>query len=269
MKTSLKIIVATSTFALLGCATIANAANFVQNGSFENSSLPGPQYIYFGDPSQYNDITNWTIGSNGPNTFVSYFNNSNATGATGPGPYLPLPTSYNDVSTVPGDVLAPGASQTDADGGYFVALDGDNSGTQVYMQQTINGLTTGDKYDLSFLWGGIQLGGGYSSPTTESLQVSLGAETHSTAVVSECSQCFSGWFSEQIQFTATGPSEVLQFLSVGNGVPPMALIDGVSLTGAGAGGVPEPATWAMMLLGVVGLGAVAHRRRARVAALAV
>ena len=265
MKTPLKIGIATGAFALLGWAPIVNAANYVQNGSFENSSLPGPQYIYFGDPSQYNAITNWTIGSNGPSTFLSYFNNSNATGATGPGPYLPLPTSYNDVSTIPGDVLAPGASQTDADGGYFVALDGNNNGPQTYIQQTINGLTAGGTYNLSFLWGGIQLGGGYSGPTTESLEVSLGAETHSTAVVSECSQCFSGWFSEQFTFTATGPSEVLQFLSVGSGAPPMALIDGVSLTG----GVPEPATWAMMLLGLVGLGAVAHRRQARAAASAV
>jgi hypothetical protein len=146
-------------------------------------------------------------------------------------------------------------------------LDGNNVGTQVYMQQTVTGLTAGDTYDLSFLWGGIQLVG-YNGSTTESLQVSLGAETHSTAVVSECSQCFSGWFSEQMQFTATGSSEVLQFLSVGDGAPPMALIDGVSLTGGGIGGVPEPATWAMMLLGVAGLGAVAHRRRVKSAALA-
>jgi hypothetical protein len=268
MQINRKVIAMTSALALLSGVHSASAANLVQNGSFENSSLPGPQYIYYGDPSLYNDITNWSIGSNGPYTFVSYFNNSSATGATGPGPYLPLPTSYNDVTTVPGDSLAPGASQTDPDGGYFVALDGDNVGTQVYIMQTINGLTAGDKYNLSFYWGGIQLGGGYSSPTSESLQVSLGAETHSTAVVNECSQCFSGWFSENFQFTATGASEVLSFLSVGDGVPPMALIDGVSLTDAGIGGVPEPSTWAMLLIGFGGLGFAAYRRRSRNPAIA-
>ena len=31
---------------------------------------------------------------------------------------------------------------------------------------------------------------------------------------------------------------------------------------AGAGGIPEPATWAMMLMGFGGLGAMLRRRRA-------
>jgi hypothetical protein len=264
MKRMHKAMAATAAMAFFAHVQIASAANLVQNGSFENSNLPGPQYIYFGNPSQYNAITNWTIGSNGPNTFVSYFNNSNATQPTGPGPSIPLPSSYNDVTTIPGDSLAPGASQTDPDGGYFVALDGNNVGTNVYIQQTIDGLIAGNKYDLSFYWGGIQLGGGdYGGPTSESLQVSLGDETHSTATVNECSQCFSGWFSEQIQFTATDASEVLSFLSVGDGVPPMALIDGVSLTGAGMGGVPELSTWTLILLGFGGVGFASYRRSRR------
>ena len=41
-------------------------------------------------------------------------------------------------------------------------------------------------------------------------------------------------------------------------LPPFALLSNVSLTGP----VPEPATWAPMLLGFGGLGAKARRRRA-------
>ncbi|MGH6911978.1 MAG: PEPxxWA-CTERM sorting domain-containing protein, partial [Phenylobacterium sp.] len=59
-------------------------------------------------------------------------------------------------------------------------------------------------------------------------------------------------------FTATSNSQLLTFLSVGtpSGLPPIALLDGVSLTM-----VPEPSTWAMMLLGFGGIGAMIRRRR--------
>jgi hypothetical protein len=49
--------------------------------------------------------------------------------------------------------------------------------------------------------------------------------------------------------------------------PPTALrVDNLQGTAdlAGVGGVPEPATWAMMLIGFGGLGAVLRRRRSLV-----
>ena len=57
-------------------------------------------------------------------------------------------------------------------------------------------------------------------------------------------------------------SELLEFVSLGapSGQPPVALLDGVSLTGL-TGAAPEPGTWAMMGLGFAGLGLVAYRRR--------
>jgi hypothetical protein len=70
---------------------------------------------------------------------------------------------------------------------------------------------------------------------------------------------FSGWMLETLDFTATQTSETLSFLAVGApaaNLPPFALLDDVSLTA-----VPEPSTWAMMLVGFCGLGYAAYRRR--------
>ena len=70
---------------------------------------------------------------------------------------------------------------------------------------------------------------------------------------------------ETLYFTATGPAEVLSFFAAGGpgGVPPFALLDGVSMMA-----VPEPSTWAMMLIGFGGLGVAAYRSRRKAAAAA-
>jgi len=72
------------------------------------------------------------------------------------------------------------------------------------------------------------------------------------------SETFTGWKNGHFQFQATSTSQTLSFLSVGTpfGLPPIAVLDGVSLTA-----VPEPTTWAMMLLGFGGIGAMIRRRR--------
>ena len=64
------------------------------------------------------------------------------------------------------------------------------------------------------------------------------------------SRGFTGWMTGSMTFTATSASELLEFVSLGapSGQPPVALLDGVSLTGL-TGAAPEPGTWAMMGLG--------------------
>lgn len=60
--------------------------------------------------------------------------------------------------------------------------------------------------------------------------------------------------------TADSTSDTLSFLAIGNlPVPPFALVSNVSLTDA----VPEPSTWAMMLLGLGAVGLAARQRRRR------
>ena len=75
-------------------------------------------------------------------------------------------------------------------------------------------------------------------------------------------------------FTATATTELLTLDGVGtclagncgeteSGAPPFALIDSVALNS-----VPEPATWAMMLLGFAELGYAALRRRRNAVSIA-
>jgi len=144
----------------------------------------------------------------------------------------------------------------DAPGGHgFVALDGDPA-VQGSISRDLTGLQVGKTYTLTFDWAAAQLlnrVGAYD----EQLVVSLGGETHSTLVLSEPSQGFSGWHTVTMFFTPTMADETISFLSVSTtgGLPPMALLSNVSLT------VPEPATWAMMIMGFGSLGLMMRRRR--------
>ena len=72
---------------------------------------------------------------------------------------------------------------------------------------------------------------------------------------------------KSITFTATSALSEITFLDatpVGGGASSNLALDAVSVTlGGVAPGVPEPATWAMMLLGVAGVGYMARRRVAK------
>jgi PEP-CTERM motif len=71
-----------------------------------------------------------------------------------------------------------------------------------------------------------------------------------------------GWEFVSVNLTADSPTELLSFLAWGdNGstvnLPPMAFLSGVDSPN---GLVPEPSTWAMMIMGFVGLGFVGRRQ---------
>jgi hypothetical protein len=72
------------------------------------------------------------------------------------------------------------------------------------------------------------------------------------------SESFTPWSQQILLFTASSTSEALTFLALGSpaGLPPIALLDGVSVTA-----VPEPAFLAVAGLGLVGVFAFRRRKK--------
>lgn len=225
----------------LAIGTSAHAAtNLVTNGSFTSSAYAAGTNDQFGTGFGGQGVTGWT-GNGGYNI---WFGGSPQTNAI---------TQYSPPST--GEHFGASFNALSPDGGAFVALDGD-SAVQGGISQILTGLDTTKTYTLTFDWAASQLAN-RSGDITEQFQVSFGGQTFFTPVLFVPSQGFSTWHTATMFFTPTSATQTLSFLSLGTpgNLPPMAVLDGVSLT------VPEPATWAMMLVGFGGIGAMIRRRR--------
>lgn len=227
--------------ALAAGAAHAAPVNLVTNGNFESTSNGLGQFDYT------TSLTGWRSGPDGDGyNFVFGSTGADSTGTNGQYGNLQLWGPNNGANN--GLTASPV-------GGNFIAADGAYNTKPII--QTINGLTAGQKYDVTFYWAGAQQKN-YDGAQTEQWKVSLGDQVQSTAVYQNTSHGFSGWQKETFTFTASAASELLSFLAVGTptGVPPFSLLDGVSMTAA----VPEPASWAM-LMGGLGLVSLAARRR--------
>lgn len=231
------ITLALATLAIFGTA---QAQNLVQNGDFEITTNGAGKQLGFNT-----DATGWS--TNGYN-FLFAANTADTSGAAGSSGQLSL--------WGPGNGAANGLTNSPT-GGNFVAADG--AFEVASIDQTIHGLVAGQKYSVSFDWAAAQQSG-FTGPTTEQWQVSLGGQTQSTAIYSNANHGFSGWMHDTLSFTATGSSEVLSFLAQGtpNGEPPFSLLDNVSLIAA----VPEPETWGLLIGGLGLVGFMARRRKA-------
>jgi hypothetical protein len=219
------------------------ATSIVTNGNFEQLKVSGVS-SQFGTYYASQQVTGWsTAGYN----FVFTPGTADTTGAAGQYGKLylwgPKNGSNNGLTTSPA-------------AGNFLAFDG---GTHVgAVSQTISGLKIGKYVDVSFYYAAAQQYG-FNAATTEQFKVSLGGQTDLTPVLSIVNHGFSGWHYETLSFKATSSSEVLSFLASGTptGVPPFALLDGVSMSIT-----PEPATWALVLLGgAFSLAGLAYARR--------
>lgn len=166
-------------------------------------------------------------------------------------------------------------------GGNFVSIDGDPAVTDS-IYQTLDGLVVGQSYDVSFWQAAAQFLDG-SGDTTERWDVSLGGTINlitgnfdngvhllSSLMVNlndpnNPNDGFHAWEKQTLRFKVTGgnpgdvTSQVLGFFALGTpGLePPIVLLDGVSITA-----VPEPETYALLGIGLLGIVAVLRQQGA-------
>ena len=229
---------------LLALATLASpalAASYVLNGSFETATATTTSSF------QTAGVADWT--------------NSDI------GEALVFPSWYTNGYLFPPNVgLAGSFPQTSPDGGNFVFSDGDYHHSPIL--QTINGLTPGNSYDLSFyqaLDQDTEPNVTVPGPVTAYWQVSLGTSVQNSPMMSGDGSIptFSPWTQQTMSFTANTATEVLSFFSIGTGDPPLVMLDGVSLVDS----APEPASIWLAGLGAALLGwKLIARRKAHDAA---
>lgn len=140
------------------------------------------------------------------------------------------------------------------DGTYFLWMGGYERATSIY--QVVNGLTIGQTYSLSFLM---------ASEYTHQDQVRAsvnGSGTVFTAPSNGTNCCWTNWVAQSLTFTALTNSATIQFDTAGlNSGGYDVGVDKIALTAVD--GVPEPATWAMMLMGFAGIGFGVRRSNKR------
>jgi hypothetical protein len=218
-------------------------ANSFTNGGFEVTTAGGGQLGY------NTDATGWTVANNGYN-FLFEPGTGDTSGSIG---------QYGGLSLWgPNNGSANGLPATSPSGGNYVAADG--AFQTEPLEQIITGLTVGKTYTVGFDYGFAQQQG-FNGATQQNWTVSFAGQSATTPTVTLPNHGFSGWMHTSYDFVANHATETLSFLAYGNlPVPPFALLDGVTFT---PDTVPEPASWALMLIGFGGMGVAIRRRRAR------
>lgn len=168
-------------------------------------------------------------------------------------------------------------------GGNFIGADGAYGNAPI--EQVVTGLEVGKVYKLTFWWAAAQQST-YNGVTQDAWQVCFGVcdytlpadapifldfrdghstydaspgdQIQSTGTVTNANHGFVPWQFQTMYFTANDTTQKLSLLAYGLpiGQPPFALIDGLNLEA-----IPEPSTWAMMLIGFGLVGGIMRSNR--------
>jgi hypothetical protein len=246
-------------FLILLCSSVQNVMagpfdELIINGGFE-SSVAGnnKQIIASADTTRYTQLDSWVTSTDTDKlTFLFAPGAGDTTGSQGRY-YDTTPFTLWGSNNGGAGPTALGPSPL---GGNYIAMDGDST-HNVSLTQTVSGLIIGQDYNVSFYWAAAQQQS-FDGATTEKWQVSLGSQTQSTPVFSLANHGFSGWIQQTMTFTATSTSAALSFLAIGtpDGVPPFALLDGVSMIA-----VPEPNAFGLIVVALLGFGWLHWKRK--------
>lgn len=201
-----------------------------------------------------------SLGATASNAAVSIINGSFENALLDPGVFTTLGTGSTAITgwTVGGlGVDYIGTYWQAADGERSIDLSGNDKGS---ISQMLTGLTIGQSYNVFFALAGNPDGGA----ATKVAVASDGGSQSSVFFFPQAGNTKSdmGWTNQVFNFTATGNTANLTFSATLNDAYGPAL-DNVSISA-----VPEPATWAMMIMGfgVIGMMARSTRRARAVAA---
>ncbi|WP_196232406.1 PEPxxWA-CTERM sorting domain-containing protein [Bradyrhizobium japonicum] len=184
------------------------------------------------------------------------------------GPWTAVgPAGASDaVSVVTTDFKQSGFSFVAQSGQQWADLAGQNANGTEGVAITLTGLL-GKTYSVSFWVGNVvdQPGGFFGNSTTVNLLVN-GSQVYSAENTAGAGETTQAW--QQFTFSDLAKTDAVTFTFL-SGDPSddySSAFDSVVISEIGA--VPEPATWAMMLVGFAGVGLMTYRRRDQRSALA-
>jgi hypothetical protein len=227
----------TLTFALLaalaavGASPAAAATNLIVNGDFETPAAPSKGFTIFGGGSH--GLTGWTV----------------------------LGPASNAVALLANDYTEPNVAFESEHGGSALDLSGGgNTGPTAGVSQDV-ATEIGKAYVLKFWLGNADGNNNYTLPSTLSLAFNDAPATAFTNA--NITRRGVNWQEVTVAFRATTSTTSIIFQNATPRGDAFTGLDNVSLTA----GVPEPATWTMMIAGF-GFAGAALRRRVRTANVA-